>query len=308
MTTDSIPEVSVVIVVKDGAATIVRQLHALDSQVDAPPFEVIVVDNGSRDLTVPMVQRWMSKARMPSRLTDASSTPGIPFARNEGALAARGRIVAYCDADDVVDRDWVDAMARALHEMEGAAAGFKRFVSPDGRPRSGLAAEGLQRARPFPFAPACNLAITRSVLLEVGGFDESLPRYGFEDTDFCWRLQQARFPLLYAPEARITYYVSDRSTAARKVFMLARGGMLMARRYPAVGLTSPSLPLCLKDIVVRALRLPVRLLSPQNAPRQRYVRELIESAGRLSGYWSYWMRDRSPEPKLLTGRSNPAAR
>lgn len=303
MTTAGTIEVSVVVVVKNGAGTILRQLEALNGQVNAPPFEVIVVENGSRDRTVSIVQRWMDEAPMPIRLMDASSTPGIPFARNRGALAAKGRIVAYCDADDIVDPDWVAAIARALSDIDGAAAGFKRFVSPDGQPRPGAAPEGLHRAHPYHFAPACNLAITRSVLLEAGGFDESLPRYGFEDTDFCWRLQALGYPLLYAPEARITYYISDRTTAGRKVFLLARGRMLMARRHPFVDPAELSLASCLKDLAGRALLLPIRLLRPGSTPRQRFVREFIESGGRLSGYWSYWVRGREPAPRLLTDRT-----
>ncbi|MHA6508221.1 glycosyltransferase family 2 protein [Tessaracoccus sp. Y1736] len=145
-------------------------------------------------------------------------------------------------------------------------AGFKRFVSPEGEPMPGAAAEGLQNADPFPLAPACNLAITRHLLLDIGGFDESLPRYGFEDTDLYWRLQDEGYPLAYAPDARIAYYISNLPTAASKVFQLARGRMLMAKRHPAFDPSGHSLLSCIRDIVRRLLNLPMQLLFPGAVP------------------------------------------
>lgn len=130
------PEVSVIICVRNGARTIRRQLDALDAQVDHPPFEVIVVDNGSTDDTVAVVERWLRErgpVDAPGHLVDASTRPGIPYARNQGALAARGRLLAYCDADDRVHPRWVGAMHRAL-ARDGIVGGRIEGISPSGKP------------------------------------------------------------------------------------------------------------------------------------------------------------------------------
>src|SRR4051812_13101904 len=106
------PRISVVVVVKDGEAHLGRQLAALDAQVGAPPFEVIIADNGSRDGTCALVERWIQDGpSSPDRalLVDAGARPGIPFARNQGVLASTGEVIAFCDADDVVAPTWVAA-------------------------------------------------------------------------------------------------------------------------------------------------------------------------------------------------------
>ncbi|MCG7427175.1 glycosyltransferase family 2 protein [Helcobacillus sp. ACRRO] len=85
-------DVSVVVCVRNGAATIQRQLDALDAQIEHPPFEVVVVDNGSADGTADLVRQWVGQpVHAAERITLVSSgpAPGIPHARNIGCSNAR---------------------------------------------------------------------------------------------------------------------------------------------------------------------------------------------------------------------------
>ena len=296
------PRVSVVIVVKDGEAHLGRQLAALDAQVGAPSFEVLVVDNGSRDGTAALARRWIQAgpvAASSARLVDASAKPGIPFARNQGALASRGEVLAFCDADDAVHPGWVAAYAAAL-TTPGMAGGRNHPVDESHRPIPGIMGPGLTLTAHLPFAAGCNFATTRDCYFAVGGFDESLPRYGFDDVDFSWRVQDAGYRLQYVEAAAVDFTVSGKLRSVRKEYLLAKARMAVVRRHPDFDPTPYSLGHCLADVARTAVLLPVRMVRPR-APRSREVRWLVDAAGRLGGQWHYGVRRRDAEPVLLDG-------
>src|SRR3954452_8207081 len=89
--------VSVVIPVKDDAVALERCLRLLGQQTVAP-LEVVVVDNGSRDASA-------AGARRHGARVVTEPTPGIPAAASTGYDAARGDLIARCDADSVPDTD-----------------------------------------------------------------------------------------------------------------------------------------------------------------------------------------------------------
>lgn len=106
------PAVSVVIPTYNGVRTLGMQLQALAEQSDPPPFEVIVVDNGS-DADVAAVTASFS-AELELRLLLADAHQGVAYARNVGIAAARSEYLGFCDDDDVVDAHWVRGVQRAL--------------------------------------------------------------------------------------------------------------------------------------------------------------------------------------------------
>ena len=262
---------------------------------------MIVADNGSTDGTVALVQEWLRGplgAPVAARLTDASAYPGIPFARNCGALVSQGDIIAYCDADDAVYPEWVASIAARL-KAAGAIGGYLDAVDPDGNPRPDVSHRGLGRTGYLPYAPGCNLAVTRDCFFTVGGFDESLPRYGYEDIDFSWRLQQRGFPLDFAPEVMVRFTVSNNLRSVRKEYSTARARMAMVNRHPEFDTTAYSLGYCFRDAGMAVLLLPWRMVRPR-ATRSREVRWLIDAMGRFAGYWHYDIRGADSTPKLLS--------
>lgn len=98
--------VSVVIPVKDDAVALERCLGLLRQQ-SVVPLEVVVVDNGSRDASAEVARRH--GARVVNE-----PTPGIPAAASTGYDAARGEVIARCDADSLPDPDWLARIVSAL--------------------------------------------------------------------------------------------------------------------------------------------------------------------------------------------------
>src|SRR3712207_5405247 len=112
-----LPSVSVVIVMRNAAATIGEQLEALSRQDYAGPWEVVVADNGSTDDSVAVVRQW--EGRLPGlQIVDASLRRGVSYARNAGVVASSGEVIAFCDADDVAEPDWLRRLVAGLGDAD----------------------------------------------------------------------------------------------------------------------------------------------------------------------------------------------
>lgn len=196
---------SVVIPAHDAAHTIGDQLSALARQVDAPPFEVIVVANQCSDATAEVARSFSDRLRI--RVIEADDRASASHARNVGAAASNGRFLLFCDADDVAGDTWVAGMLGPL--MSGAAdfVGGIVEVHPDDLPhwlyrwryeqsprRSFLGVVGE-----LPYVGSGSFGVTAEAFHSIEGFDTSLA-HG-EDVDVCWRLLRAGHRIGEAPDA-----------------------------------------------------------------------------------------------------------
>jgi glycosyltransferase involved in cell wall biosynthesis len=228
-------ELSVVMACRNAAQTVAVQLEALARQEWGEDWELIVVDNGSTDETLEIVERF--QRRFPTlRVVDASDRRGAAHALNAGVSAAQGEAIAFCDADDEVARGWVSAMGDALQRFE-FVAGWSDLVklndpwlreTREPQPRDRLPT--LPYPPHLPYAGTCALGIRRRLHELVGGFDESL--LVLHDTDYCIRVQQRGVPLELVPEA-VVHYRYRRSW--RGIFGQARSyaeaSALIQKRY-----------------------------------------------------------------------------
>ena len=196
-----LPRISVVICTYNGSRTLAQTLRGA-AQLEYPDYEVIVVDDGSTDHTAALVRQW--EVRL-------ISTPnrGLSAARNVGAQAATGEIVAYLDDDAWPDPHWLNYLAAAFADPKNAAVGGPNVAPPDdgmiaccvasapGGPTHVLLTDQLAE-----HLPGCNLAIRKSALEAIGGFDPQF-RIAGDDVDVCWRLQDEGGALGFAPGALV---------------------------------------------------------------------------------------------------------
>jgi GT2 family glycosyltransferase len=166
---------SVVVVVRDGAATLDRALTAiLASELPRDNYEVIVVDDASTDESTSIAARHADAV---VRLGGRQCGPA--YARNRGADLARGDVVAFVEADTIVKPSTLPGMLEMLERHEGLDA---IAASRDGAPAAANFASQYWNLlvhfgehRPAliedSFPSGC-AAIRRSVLFEVGMFDE----------------------------------------------------------------------------------------------------------------------------------------
>ena len=237
--------VSVVVPVLDDARRLAACLDALAAQAGAPPFEVVVVDNGSSDDSVAVARRAAVQpvvVREPRR--------GSYAARNAGIAASCGARLAFTDADCVPAPDWV---ARGV-AAPGAVVGGAVVMTPSAAPTAWerydralyLRQDELVRQG---FAATANLWVDREVLDAVGPFDPVLRSSG--DLEWGRRAGRAGFPVAYAADVVVAHAPrTDRRGTWRLHRRLGAGWSALAQRgeWPGV-LADPALRLPLGAVV-----------------------------------------------------------
>lgn len=119
------PRISVVIPHYNDADALAQCLAALHAQRDAGvPFEIIVVDNGSREMPNAVC------AAVPGVQLLLETTPGPGPARNRGAAAAQGEILAFIDSDCWADPGWIAAIDAAFREPDTSIIGGDVRIAP----------------------------------------------------------------------------------------------------------------------------------------------------------------------------------
>ncbi|RME86108.1 MAG: glycosyltransferase family 2 protein [Caldilineae bacterium] len=208
-------------------------------------FEVIVVDNGSTDGSVEMVQKEYPEVH----LLALDDNYGFIVACNRGAQFARGEVLVMLNNDTEVEPQWLEALCRALeqHPEAGSAASkmllFERrdtlhsagdMLGPDFMPMNRGVWEidqGQYDADLYIFGPCGGAAAYRRELWEqLGGFDERLFMY-LEDVDLAWRAQRAGWKSIFVPEARVYHHLSATGGGTIASYYVGRNTILLHRRY-----------------------------------------------------------------------------
>ena len=223
------PRVSVIVCSYNGGKTLPDCLAALD-RVDYPDFEIVFVDDGSTDDSQATVAAW-EKARE-ERRTQGAKLPGfqnirqinmgLSYARNAGAAASTGEIIAYTDSDCMADPDWLYYLVGTLLSGDYAGVGGPNVSPPaqdwiqacvaaaPGGPSHVLLTDVVAE-----HIPGCNMAFRRWAFDSVGGFDPEYRKAG-DDVDFCWRLQQSGGVIAFSPAAIVWHYRRFTLRAFRK--------------------------------------------------------------------------------------------
>ena len=226
MSAGSDPSISVVIPVGTFDAGLDRQVQAVLGQECAGDFELVLVLNLAHPTPRGAIDpsHWSIPARRSLRVVEATGRRSAAHARNVGAAKARGELLAFCDADDLVHRGWLQALVAGLGEFD-AVTGHVVDVFPDQRTASWYppATPGeLPRFLGRPYLLSGNLAVHRAAFLAVGGFDDTLTRC--EDIAFGWAMTRAGYTIGYAPEAIIDYHHrSGWRAMLRQYFQYGRG-------------------------------------------------------------------------------------
>ncbi len=233
-------------------------------------WELIVVDDGSTDRSREILQSLQTKDKRIQILRQHNQGP-YP-ARNLGLKHARGQFVAFLDADDWWDKDFLAKMHRALEESEAdlAYCGWQNvglpgrsgepYVPPDYELED-KAERFLHAAAPWPIHAAL---VRRRVIDEVGGFDLTLPTC--MDYDLWLRIGVAR-PIRLVPEVLAFYrhHASGQITSTQ--WRQARNSWLVKRKF---------------------IREHPELIRHLDRTR---LRELVDGGLLQRGYENFWRRD-----------------
>ena len=203
------PDVSVVVPALNAADTIADCVDSLlELAYPSDRFEVVVVDNASTDRTPAILERYAGRVRL---LHEPS--PGASHARNTGIRHARGDVIAFIDADCLVDPGWLTEIVPAVRDEGVGMAGGPILAA---RPcnfveRFGETIHDHERAITNcvpPYVVTGNCAAKKSTLQAIGGFDPAFLRA--QDADLSFRLWGAGYRLVFAGGA-IVYHRNERT-------------------------------------------------------------------------------------------------
>jgi cellulose synthase/poly-beta-1,6-N-acetylglucosamine synthase-like glycosyltransferase len=229
------PFISVVIPVRDGESTIGECIDAiLATDYPEDRREILVVDNGSTDATAAVIRsrpvRYLHEER-----------PGVSNARNRGISESGGEILAFVDADCIVEPQWLTEIASAFQDPDvGCVAGDLKHMPPrTAAERQVVRMLGDWQRFAFtsnpPYAITANASYRRDVLERIGGFDPQMTRA--QDVELGLRFHERSGRRLgYAERATVRH--RNRTTQLgffRQQLGWAYGAGLVGAKFEALG-------------------------------------------------------------------------
>ena len=212
------PVISVIVLNYNGRRWLAPCLSALAAQAAAPPFEVLLVDNGSSDGSLEVV-----KAGFPSvRIIDNGVNLGFAAGNNAGARAAAGELLVFLNNDTVAESTWLAALHSAHLGGPGRDLVTSKLVwldwpevvdsAGDGYLRAGGAYKRGHGAAASSYAAAgevfaaCGAAflIRRALFESLGGFDERFFMV-YEDVDLSYRARLRGHRVWFEPSAVVAH-------------------------------------------------------------------------------------------------------
>jgi mycofactocin system glycosyltransferase len=205
-----LPQVSIIIPVKDRPVDLRLCLESL-AALDYPRerLEVIVVDDGSSDNTPQVAEELGAKL-----LHSGAIGGGPAAARNRGAQAAAGEILAFIDSDCTASQPWLRELLPAFATPQVAAVGGwvdgMHSSAPLDRYEAVMSSLNLGRRAMTGgagggtfYLPSCNLLLRREAFVRAGGFRAEL--HVGEDVDLTWRLRDAGHSIVYLPQGSVCH-------------------------------------------------------------------------------------------------------
>lgn len=176
--------------------------EAIDSALSQSyqPVEVIVVDDGSTDGSVGVIQAYSDKIRV-----ERNKNKGACSARNLGLKLSQGKYVQFLDADDILVADKIEKQIPYLESGEADLVFCKGYLFGDGKPMRPKKKVIASPTNVDPFVYCLNQGLStegplhrKSALNKVGGFDEALPRA--QETDLHIRLSATNIKIVLLNE------------------------------------------------------------------------------------------------------------
>ncbi len=215
----SVPiHLSVVIATYNRRDLLERLLRQFGQQtIPMKSFEVIVVDDGSKDPALPYLTKLAEE--LPYALVvDAQANAGAAAARHRGVQKARGKIIVITDDDMQIDANYLELHQRAHDSDRCVAVGrirpdpnvgemclFERWYAERHLVMADRIRQGLYQMRGNSVVTG-NLSLRKADYLAVGGFDQSLGQS--EDFELGLRLEKAGIPIVYLNDAHV-FHGSD---------------------------------------------------------------------------------------------------
>lgn len=208
--------------------------NCIESILDAAGnfrYEIIVIDNNSKDRTKKILRQLRSEHKI--IFVQNEKNKGVAKGRNQGITLAKGKFIMFLDVDTIVLPMAIEKLINYMNQNIQCGIAAPMLLSPDGRLRFSCQEFPTVLTKVFRRIPlksakkflaqselhewhhrdtiaidwvigACQM-IRRSAINKVGTLDENF-FYGAEDIDYCMRIWQAGFQVVYHPESVVIHY------------------------------------------------------------------------------------------------------
>ncbi len=206
--------VSIVILNWDGLNDIKGCIKSIQEKTAYKPYEMIVVDNGSKDGSVPWLKK-MEKKGIINKLVINKKNVGFGPGNNQGIAIASGEYVFLLNNDTFVTKNWLKKIvkvAESYPEVGIVGPHFPTIDTPDIIYGAGYIDDAGRAYNLFNINDSYTeqisggaFLIKREVIDKIGFFDKGFAPIYFEETDYCGRARKAGFKILFTPKSKILH-------------------------------------------------------------------------------------------------------
>ncbi len=233
--------ISVIMALYRGERYVREALESIAAQT-LQPLEVIVVDDGSPDGSVALIES-LTLPFVPRIVRQGNA--GQSAARNTGIRVARGEFIAFLDQDDVWRANHLAVLAETIETDPALAWVFGDFDLIDGHGHTVISSYLTETAVVLDRRTVADIVRTdimalpsasllrRSALIQVRGFDRRLS--GYEDDELYLRLYRRGYTMTVQPRSRIRYRTHAANASSSVAFLRSRLVYLrvLTEQYPA---------------------------------------------------------------------------
>ena len=203
---------SVIIPTFNAQSTLNELLNSLSNQT-YNNFEIIVVDDCSTDSTAHIAKNYSC------RLIRLKENRGPAYCRNIGARKASGDLLVFTDSDCKADPSWLENVSRHFSKNDVVALMGRLELLPSNFLGDSISALGFPAGGGIGFdkmwkvdeggfaesLSSCNFAVRKDIFWGLGGFDETFPYPGGEDSLLAYHLRRSNYKIKYCPDV-VSYH------------------------------------------------------------------------------------------------------
>jgi glycosyltransferase involved in cell wall biosynthesis len=244
------PLITVAVVCFNEEKQIAACLKSLLNQTLVPRlWEILVVDNASTDQTREIINQLQKKSARIRLVINPKR--GIAASRNVALQQARGKYLAFTDADCQATKKWLEILYQGYQKMKAKDESLVAVGGPNIPPkttrfyqalgimldsflgsRGSVQARRYVRDRPVSHLSCANVLYEKKPLIKIGGFDESLGSI-IEDEDLSYRLAKKGNRFYYIAKAIVIHdQAANYQEWAKKMFIYGKGRMWFLKKYP----------------------------------------------------------------------------
>ena len=219
------PELSVIILNYNTRELLNKCLRSVLESEASFGIEVVVADNGSKDGSLDMVKREFPTVV----IVDNAANMGFSKGNNQAIRIAKGKYILLLNSDTTVRKNTFTESVNYLNSHPEVGVLGAKVLLPDGRLdkacrrkfpnpiNSFLRLFGLRKFSDYNVEGSIDqimevdavmgayMMVPKKVIDKVGMLDEEYFMYG-EDLDWCWRIKEAGYKVVYYPKSEITHY------------------------------------------------------------------------------------------------------